>query len=81
MVRQIIIPTSNTYILNLPDELLGKEVEVLAFELQKEGVLVDFKTDELLIPKTISKASDIFNDCMVDLSKYKFNRDEANNYE
>ncbi len=31
MIREIIVPTENSYILNLPDNLIGKKVEVIAF--------------------------------------------------
>lgn len=33
MLREIIVPTENTYLLKLPDEMVGKEVEVIAFDL------------------------------------------------
>jgi hypothetical protein len=33
MIRQIIIPTQNSYTINLPNEMIGKEVEVIAFEI------------------------------------------------
>ena len=31
MIREIIVPTQNTYLLHLPDSLIGKNVEVIAF--------------------------------------------------
>ncbi len=31
MIREIIVPTQNTYVLHLPDNLIGKNVEVIAF--------------------------------------------------
>jgi hypothetical protein len=33
MIRQIIIPTQKTFTIELPEEFIGKKVEVLAFEL------------------------------------------------
>jgi hypothetical protein len=40
MVRELITPVDNKYILNLPDEMIGKTVEVIAFEVDnKEDVL------------------------------------------
>ena len=40
MVRELITPVNNKYILNLPDEMIGKTVEVIAFEVDnKEDVL------------------------------------------
>lgn len=38
MIRQIVRPTQNTYVLQLPDELVGKTVEVLAFELEQDQI-------------------------------------------
>jgi hypothetical protein len=79
MIRQIIVPTSNTYTLQLPDELIGKEVEVLAFgvdEGKETGIASNGKEYT-----AIDKASDIFKDCFVDLTNYKFDRDTANTYE
>lgn len=77
MIRQIIIPTSNTYTLELPDELLGRKVEVLAFEVDNE-LVITLPDNEAV---KFSKASDIFKDCRVDLTNYKFDRDAANTYE
>ena len=36
MYRAIVVPKENKLIINLPDRLVGKELEVLAFELEKE---------------------------------------------
>ena len=74
MVRQIIIPASNTNTLNLPDEILGKEVEVLAFELQKETAFVDVKAVGPGISKITAKASDIFKVSALSASALNFLR-------
>ncbi len=31
---KIIVPTSNSELLNLPDKLIGKQIEVIAFEIE-----------------------------------------------
>lgn len=36
-IREIVKPTKNTYLLNLPDEMIGKTVEVIAFEIEKDS--------------------------------------------
>jgi hypothetical protein len=75
MLRQIIIPKTNTYVLHLPNELIGKKVEILTFEIDNDITeTISAKTDK-------SKASDLFADCRIDLSNFTFDRDEANNYE
>ncbi|MEA5403600.1 hypothetical protein VB776_11810 [Arcicella sp. DC2W] len=75
LVREIIVPTQNTYTLNLPDEMIGKQVEVIAFEIDK----VD--NNVISREKYLEDIQNIFKDSLVDLSNFKFNRDEANNYD
>ncbi len=88
MIRQIIYPTSNEFTLNLPDELLGKEVEVLAFELEKEDVkfrnpndkgkkssMIKSEKDDVFQRKELDEFYDNFQ---LDLTHFTFNRDEAN---
>jgi len=36
MYRQIIIPESNRYLLDLPQDFVGKKVEVIAFTVENE---------------------------------------------
>ena len=73
LVREIIYPTENNYTLRLPDEMIGKQVEVIAFEIGK--------TPKKSIQNDLKDIQDIFKDNRIDLSNFKFNRDEANNYE
>jgi len=37
MYRQIIIPESNRYLLDLPTDFIGKKVEVIAFTVENEA--------------------------------------------
>ncbi len=73
LIREIIFPTENTYLLKLPDEMVGKEIEVIAFEIAKKSVSV--------VKNELSDIQAIFKDNLVDLSGFKFNREEANNYD
>jgi hypothetical protein len=73
LIREIIFPTENTYTLHLPEEMIGKQVEIIAFEIEK--------TPEDTKKKNIDDIKAIFKDSLIDLSNYKFDRDEANNYE
>ena len=34
-MRQIIIPTKNTFVLHLPDQFIGKKVEVIVFSTEE----------------------------------------------
>ena len=72
LIREIIVPTSNSYVLNLPDRLIGKQVEVIAFEIDDKPVN---NSDE-----KIRRFNESLKNLNTDLSNFKFDRDEANNY-
>jgi len=73
LLREIIFPTENTYTLKLPEEMIGKQIEIIAFEIEK-AQLDSTK-------KSIDDIKAIFKDNLINLGNYKFDRDEANNYE
>ncbi|MEA5141255.1 hypothetical protein [Arcicella rigui] len=75
LIREIIVPTQNTYTLNLPDEMIGKQVEVIAFEIEEK------QNSNVNRMEKMQKLTDSLADLRVDLSNFKFNRDEANNYD
>ncbi len=75
MIRQIIIPTQNTFTINLPNEMIGKEVEVIAFEIEKNPIV------EISSFERIKQIDKIFEGVRVSLNGFKFNRDEANDYD
>ncbi|SEI44933.1 hypothetical protein SAMN05216327_101650 [Dyadobacter sp. SG02] len=76
LVRKIIVPTSTTFTLTLPEEMIGKEIEVVASEVKAPRVLTELEKDQRM-----QAIRAIFKDYRVDLSNFKFNRDEANNYD
>ena len=73
MVRQIVVPTQNTYLLRLPDHLVGKTIEVIAFEIEAPEPTRPQKTMEEL------KAE--LQGLTVNQQGFAFSRDEANDYE
>ena len=80
LVREIIYPTENNYTLRLPDEMIGKQVEVIAFEIEKTSKKeVSDKMER--VKESLQNLQSIFKDNRVDLSNFKFDRDEANNYD
>ncbi len=114
MIRKIVVPQERTYVLELPEEFVGKEVEVLAFEVKEEvpsqktvekleQELTGLTTNDPSFGPDRDEASnysepnkEIANmsreerivylkrtlaPYQVDLSNYKFDRDEANDYE
>lgn len=73
MLREIIKPTKTSFTMQLPEEMVGKTIEVIAFEINEPKVATD-KAKRLLAIENLTKSS------LADLSTFKFNRDEANNY-
>ena len=69
MYRQIVVPTESEHTIMLPKEFYGLKTEVIAFSLENN-----------LIENAHSKTDiDSFYDGInLDLSGFKFNRDEAN---
>ncbi len=65
-IREIIIPKSNKLELNIPDNFIGKTIEVIAFEIAD-----NVQTKKALKEKT-------FDAIKLNLSGFKFNREEAN---
>lgn len=79
MLRQIVTPADSTLTLQLPPEMIGKTVEVIAFELNEaNGAAPDDDADKL---KRLARIQNITKNSLVDLSNFKFDRDEANNYD
>jgi len=59
--------------MRIPAEMVGKTVEVIAFEIN-EGSSIPTKAQRLLEIEELTKSS------LVDLSGFKFDRDRANDY-
>ncbi|MBS1503667.1 MAG: hypothetical protein JST32_16475 [Bacteroidetes bacterium] len=78
MIRTILKSDNNSLTLKLPDDLVGKVIEVIAFSVEdaKEDVK-DVSTKEERITLLRNKLKDFtFNS-----GGYQFDRDEANDYE
>jgi hypothetical protein len=73
LLRQIIKPKKASFTMRLPDEVVGKTVEVIAFEING-GKSTLTKAQRLLDIEELTKSS------LVDLSGFKFDRDSANDY-
>ncbi|MDR6803829.1 hypothetical protein J2Y45_001098 [Dyadobacter sp. BE34] len=72
-VRKIIVPTTDSYMLNLPKEMVGKQIEVTAVEVSP--------TNPTDIDTRMQKLNDSLSKLKVDLTNWKFDRNEANNYD
>lgn len=67
MIRTIIKATKNTIRLTLPNNFVGKQVEVIAFTI-----------DEPIKHSKKPAAKEVFKALKLDTRGYKFDRDEAN---
>lgn len=75
MIRQIIIPTENTFLLHLPDSLVGKKVEVIAFST--EDFSVDKNIPDITVKRTIEEAMAFYTKNSVDFTNIeKWNRED-----
>jgi hypothetical protein len=79
MIRTILKSTKNSLTLQLPDDLVGKTIEVIAFEIDQVNSPKKFQ--EIEKSKKIEAIDKALSKYRVDLSDYKFDRDEANDYE
>jgi hypothetical protein len=62
-IREIVVPENNKIELTIPDNFIGKRIEVLAFEIEEK--ISDLKGKS-------------FDAIKLNLAEYKFNREEAN---
>ena len=74
MLREIITTAKSSVTLKLPEEMIGKTVEVIAFEINEEKNL-------LTKAQRVKQIEELTNNYLVDLSGFKFDRNEANNYD
>ena len=65
-IREIIVPENNKIELTIPDNFIGKTIEVIAFEIEDT------------LNKFLKKSERPFTVVNVKVDDYKFNREEAN---
>jgi hypothetical protein len=70
MLRQVMIPSKENPTFSIPAEFYGTEVEVLVFPFHHN------KTNQ-----NSGSIKDLFAKHLYSFDNYKFNRDEANDYE
>jgi hypothetical protein len=78
MLREIIIPENSLVTVQLPEEMVGKTVELIAFEIEPRDKPDTNNPDK---EKELERIRKITAPYLTDLSNFKFNRDEANNYD
>ncbi|MDR0814675.1 MAG: hypothetical protein LBN37_02860 [Bacteroidales bacterium] len=66
MIRSVLVPDSAEVLLSIPEEYVGKKVEITAFPI----------IDTVVRQERRKKVT--FNSISIDTVGFKFNRDEAN---
>ncbi len=69
MVRQIIKAKSETINIVIPEDYVGKTIEILAFPIEE---------NENITKKRKAEIIEKFRKMQTDMTGYKFDRDEAN---
>ena len=77
MLREIITPQSPVVTMRLPDEMVGKTVEVIAFEIRPEDAVPASMSRQ----QRLEKLEAVTTASLIDLSNFKFDRDLANDYD
>jgi hypothetical protein len=75
MYKQIFIPNGQNISIPVPQQWLGRKIEVIAFPVVK-----DTDTEQSLAAKR-KELDEILDQYLCDFSGFKFNRDEANEYD
>ncbi len=81
MVRQIVIPENTRLVIDLPEEYIGKSVEVLAFPLSEPDFNPAEDSTEAEKKAQVERLKIALKGYTFNSGGYKFNREEANDYE
>jgi len=79
MIRTILKTNKNQLTLQLPNSMVGKMIEIIAFEIDQD--LAEEPSSNTETSKKAAMIDKALSKYRVDLSSFKFDRDEANNYE
>ena len=75
MIRAIIVPTQNTYTLHIPDNFIGKNVEIIAFTT--DDIQEEISTGRKSEKRTIEQAIAFYTKNSIDFNTIeKWNRED-----
>lgn len=78
MIREIVKSAGKTYTLSLPDDMMGKTVEVIAFEIDNTGQ----SNNHSNTPKSLSEVKKGYSKYLpISHENYQFNRDDTHDNE
>jgi hypothetical protein len=78
MIREIIRPQKPVIAVHLPENMVGKTIEFIAFEINDQNTDSNKNNGDSYIKARFIESLAGYR---VNLSKFVFNRDEANNYD
>jgi hypothetical protein len=78
MIRTILKSTKNSLTLQLPDDLVGKTIEVIAFSIDDNTSITK---EDAAITTGIEAFRNKIKNFAFNSGGYKFDRDDANDYE
>ncbi len=74
MFKQIVTPTNNQLLIQLPDELVGHQIEVIAFNVENRG---NSSPEKISFKERATRLFQFISNNPITLPKgYKFDRDE-----
>ncbi|MFN0050434.1 MAG: hypothetical protein ACKVOU_15030 [Cytophagales bacterium] len=74
MYREIVVVDAHSYEITIPEELRGKRIEILAFEIEANKIAPRSSFEK-------SNYKERTKDLLFSSNGYKFNRNEANEYD
>jgi len=77
MYRQVFIPSEQNNVITIPRKWYGKEIEVIVFPVTVSNKV----RQQNIIQNRRKEIDELFDKYPINLSGFKFNRDEANNYD
>jgi hypothetical protein len=80
MYRQVFTPTEQDIKISIPPEWQGQLVEVIAFPISNSTALPQQDAAATKAQRR-KEIDDLFDKYPIDLSNFKFDRDEANDYD
>ncbi|HEY4325931.1 MAG TPA: hypothetical protein VGN20_18220 [Mucilaginibacter sp.] len=78
MIRTILKSDKKILVLQLPDDLVGKTIEVIAFSIEDTNTTVK---DSISTENSVTAFKNKIKSFSFNSGGYKFDRDEANDYE
>jgi len=77
MYRQVVMPEADNINISVPNAWKGMNIEVIVFPISPKEVIARKTSDT----EKRKKRNELLDKYLIDLSDFKFNRDEANDYE